>query len=139
MPATSFKKQIIKAVYYANGSKKANRHIWSLCFGSNDTLNSRLKNAWTIDTATSESRQKTITQNRWAHDAMQCMSENHVQKISCWLDVLAVIKVCKAGPAKTVRICLSKTLPATSSSTKQLCPKQETWNDYTYVSKPEVA
>ena len=61
------------------------------------------------------------------------------QKVGSWLDVLAVIEMCNAGPVKTVRICLSKMLPAMSSSTKQLRPKQETWNDYTYVSKPEVA
>ena len=67
--------------------------------------------------------QKAIAQNGWAHDALQHMSGIILQKISCWL---AVIKMCNAGPVKTVRICLSKTLPATSSSTKQLCPKQET-------------
>ena len=53
--------------------------------------------------------QKAIAQNRWAHDALQHMSGIILQKISCWL---AVIKMCNAGPVKTVRICLSKTLPA---------------------------
>ena len=54
-----------------------NRDGFSFVWDPTTLSNSRLKSAWTIDTATPESRQKAVAQNRWAHDAVQCMSENN--------------------------------------------------------------
>ena len=52
--------------------------IWmSFVLDPTTLSNSRLKNAWTIGTATPESRQKAVAQNGSAHDAVQCLSENH--------------------------------------------------------------
>ena len=53
---------------------------------------------------------------------MQCNARIRIilQRVSCWLNVVVVVKTSNAGPVKIIRICLSRTLPATSSITKQL-------------------